>query len=301
MLLGTQYLVLALLLPTLSRTNSSINSLKPLKKGEMNFADDLLPDATGTTTLHSAAIAVDEDDSDATVIQSDAQEEPENNEEKALLDRVIHRCKEPGQIALTFDDGVSVNTLQVLDILHQNNIKATFFIIGHKLDKEKVDDGPEGVSITPKEVIEKIIAEGHVVGSHSYTHPDFTRLYEHGIIDELSKTSAAFEKLIGQKPRFFRPPYGYVTSRVLAILKKLNYVTIRWSIDTDDWKGDAKLSIDKFKMKITSRQSPEIVLMHDNQSKIHEYLPEIIRHAKSKGYKFVTMAECLQDEKLYFD
>ena len=215
--------------------------------------------------------------------------------------RVIHEGVGKGEIALTFDDGVSLNTLKVLRILREFGIKATFFIIGEKLEKDFIADGAE-LKKTPKEIIDLILAEGHEIAAHCYSHPDFLQLSDQEITEQMQKTAELFKSLSGKVPRFMRPPYGYADRRVADVLNDLGYFIVRWSIDTQDWREDTELAVSNFKRaaKPAEQGSSEIVLMHDNQSQIDVYLPQIIEHARSLGYKFVKLSESLGGINPYF-
>ena len=217
--------------------------------------------------------------------------------------RVILQGSVPGKIALTFDDGLSLNTLKVLEVLREYGIKATFFILGNKLEKEFIDDGADGEEKrTPQQLIDQILAEGHEVASHSFSHPSFLELEDEQIIQEMTKTAINFEKLIGKKPRLMRPPYGYLDRRVADLLDELGFFIILWSVDTQDWKEDTALAIDNFKHLVNpdALNSSEIVLMHDNQKRINVYLREIIKHAQELGFTFAKVSEILGGINPYF-
>ncbi len=231
-------------------------------------------------------------------------------QKKQDFPRVILHGRCPGRLALTFDDGLSLNTLKVLKILRENNIKATFFILGEKLAKDLIQDGPEWEILTPKELIDLIISEGHEVASHSFSHPNFLQLSNEEIVEQMEKTGDQFKALISDNPRFMRPPYGYLDLRVIQILEELGYFIICWSIDTDDWKvgteewrAEPQFAIDNFKRRINPDCSKYsgIVLMHDNHGKIHEYLPKIIEHARELGYEFSKVSEILGGVNPFFE
>lgn len=107
-------------------------------------------------------------------------------------------CTLKDSIALTFDDGPQYPiTNRILDILAENKIKATFFVCGIQLEKS------EGVAL-----LKKAYKEGHVIGSHSYSHPDFRLITNDQIVEQMNKTSDAIYKAIKIRPRLMRPPYG---------------------------------------------------------------------------------------------
>lgn len=238
------------------------------------------------------------------------------------LPKVIEKCVRKGDIALTFDDGVSKVTQNVLDILKSENVKATFFIIGNTLDSPIL--GEEFA----KNILTQMVEDGHVVASHSYSHPNFDEYWPEGIQHEMDRAKGLFLKHIGKAPRFMRPPFGNTTPRTIEALHDLGYFIIRWNVDTNDWMyTDApQKSLTEFSSKLPDEAQinnirwqkngltelgvrtmingildSKIALMHDIHAGIVQFLPGLIRHARSLGYKFVSMDECLGGINPYFD
>jgi peptidoglycan-N-acetylglucosamine deacetylase len=241
---------------------------------------------------------------------------------KFRLPNVIEKCVRKGDIALTFDDGVSRVTQNVLDILKNENVKATFFIIGNTLDSPIL--GEEFA----KNILAQMVQDGHVVASHSYSHPNFDEYWPEGIQHEMNRAKGLFQKHIGKAPRFMRPPFGNTTPRAIEALHDLGYFIIRWNVDTNDWMyADApQKSLTEFSSKLPDEAQinnirwqkngltelgvrtmvntildSKIALMHDIHAGIVHFLPGLIRHARSLGYKFVSMDECLGGINPYFD
>lgn len=238
------------------------------------------------------------------------------------LPSVIEKCKNPGDLALTFDDGVSKITQAVLDILKRENVRATFFILGNTLDSPIL--GEEYV----RNILNVMLKNGHTIGSHSYSHPNFDEYWPEGIQHEMDKAKQLFRKLVGKAPRFMRPPFGNVTTRTLKALHDLGYFIIKWNVDTNDWMHvDApEKSFLDFRNKLPDENKineirwqkhgltdlgvktiingvlgSKIALMHDIHIGIVEFLPQLIKHTKSLGYKLVSMEECLGGIDPYFD
>ncbi len=186
-------------------------------------------------------------------------------------------------VALTFDDGADgANTNKILDILAKNNVKATFFLTG------------SGANNHPQ-YIKNIVAKGHQLGNHSYTHPDFTKLTATQMKSELDRTEALIKSLTGKTTKpIFRAPFGAVNSTVLNSVGAAGYGhTIQWNIDTIDWKG---LSASQINTKVQTNIKPgSIVLMHTGAGAPGTplALPTMISQLKAKGYKFVTVSQLL--------
>jgi peptidoglycan/xylan/chitin deacetylase (PgdA/CDA1 family) len=185
------------------------------------------------------------------------------------------------KIALSFDDGPDLNiTPKVLDILKANNIKGNFFFIG-----DRVQRFPS--------VVKRADAEGNLVLSHSFSHPDLTKMTEAEIQNQISKSETAIYNVIGKKPAIVRPPYGGVNNPVINIAKKNNFKLVLWSIDTLDWSQREKDNI--IKNVIDNVRPGDIILMHSNDDKAAtmQALPELIIKLKDKGYRFVDLGELL--------
>lgn len=184
-------------------------------------------------------------------------------------------------VALTFDDGpVSTTTPEILNILKEKNIKATFFVVG-----EQVKRFPTLVS--------REIAEGHEVGNHTYTHPKLANLQEYMIEEELKNTEKEILK-VAPKPTLFRPPGGFYNKKIIKIAKDSEYSTILWTIDPVDWRSPPVGDIVDLVIKDVKPGS--IILLHDGKypSTTPEALWFIIDILESRGYEFVTVSELLQ-------
>ncbi|MEO7977635.1 polysaccharide deacetylase family protein [Flavobacterium sp.] len=193
-------------------------------------------------------------------------------------------CHNPSEtekkIALTFDDGPTVFTLEVLWLLKKYNAKATFFCIG-----KNVEAHPE--------IIEKIIFEGHLLGNHSYNHSKFFDFYTaKKITKEIQKTDKLLEKFTLKKINFFRPPYGVTTPSVRRALQLTGHNVIGWNIRSMD--GGTK-NQNLILNRIIKRVSPGgIVLLHDTGSHSVLVLEQFLQFLKHNNYKVVSVEELLK-------
>jgi peptidoglycan/xylan/chitin deacetylase (PgdA/CDA1 family) len=193
------------------------------------------------------------------------------------------------QIALTFDDAPdTLYTPQVLDILKKHNVKATFFVIGKLAEKHP-------------DIVKRIAREGHVLGNHTYNHPQLKKLTMDKFIEDIEKSEAALSPLAGYTPRLIRPPYGAVTDEELAWLKDEGYLTVNWNVDPEDWRGVSGEQV--LKRSIEAAKPGAIILMHcatgpdgSLQGTI-DALPELISGLRAKGYELVTLAQLLETNK----
>jgi peptidoglycan/xylan/chitin deacetylase (PgdA/CDA1 family) len=184
-------------------------------------------------------------------------------------------------IALTFDDGPwPKTTTQILDILKENNIKATFFWVGRYLQ-------------TYPEIGKQVAAAGHAIGNHTWNH-QYLKYNEDGAAREIDRTSSLIEELTGVQTSMFRPPGGILNNGLAAYAQKKNYAVVMWSADSFDWRTLTESLMDNV---MRQASSGGIVLMHDgggNRARTVKALPDIIARFRKEGYIFVTVPELLQ-------
>ncbi|MCR4032697.1 polysaccharide deacetylase family protein [Flavobacterium anhuiense] len=183
------------------------------------------------------------------------------------------------KIALTFDDGPSIYTLEVLELLKKYNVKATFFCIGKNIE-------------THPEIIQKVISEGHLVGNHSYSHSKFFDFYNaKRITEELQKTDQLLEKFTSKKINFFRPPYGVTTPSIRRALKITGHKVIGWNIRSLD---GGTTDVESILNRIKKRVSPGgIVLLHDTGKHSVLVLEQFLQFLQQNNYQVVSIEELL--------
>jgi peptidoglycan-N-acetylglucosamine deacetylase len=187
-------------------------------------------------------------------------------------------------IAMTFDDGPSAeNTPRLLEILKQRNIKATFFLIG------------QNAAANP-DIVRRILAEGHEVGNHSWTHPQLSKLSDDRVTAEITKTQDAIKDASGYTPTLLRPPYGAITPRQREwIANQFGLNIILWSVDPFDWKRPGASVITQ---RILSQVRPgAIILSHDIHKQTVDAMPATLDALIAKGYKFVTVSQLIAMNK----
>lgn len=183
------------------------------------------------------------------------------------------------KIALTFDDGPSEFTLEVLELLKKYNAKATFFCIGKNIEKHP-------------EIAKQIIAEGHLVGNHSYNHSKFFDFYNaRKITEELQKTDSLLEKFTSKKINFFRPPYGVTTPSIRRALQLTGHKVIGWNIRSLD---GGTTNVELILNRIIKRVSPGgIVLLHDTGSHSVLVLEQFLQFLQQNNYEVISIEELL--------
>jgi peptidoglycan-N-acetylglucosamine deacetylase len=187
-------------------------------------------------------------------------------------------------IAMTFDDGPSAeNTPRLLEMLKQRNIKATFFLIG------------QNVAANP-DLVRRILADGHEIGNHSWTHPQLSKLSDDRVTMEITKTQDAIKDASGFTPSLLRPPYGAITPRQREWVEdRFGLNVILWSVDPFDWKRPGASVITQ---RILSQVRPgAIILSHDIHKQTVDAMPATLDGLIAKGYKFATVSQLIAMNK----
>lgn len=214
---------------------------------------------------------------------------PENltfNPPPQLQGKILYKAEIPNQekvIALTFDDGPWLGTTtQMLDILKQNNIKATFFWVG-----TAIQEHPEIAKI--------VVADGHAIGNHTWHHW-YKQMDLATAKSEIEHTADLIYKTTRVKTALFRPPGGYLNNGLVTYAKSQKYAVVMWSQTSADTDPRAKYQV-FVKNVLRDAQPGGIVLMHDgggDRRRTVQALPGIIQGLKAKGYRFVTVPELLE-------
>ncbi|MFK6999777.1 polysaccharide deacetylase family protein [Flavobacterium oreochromis] len=180
-------------------------------------------------------------------------------------------------IALTFDDGPTEFTPQVLDLLKQYQMKATFFCIGKQLEQYP-------------EIAERIVAEGHLIANHTYSHSNQTGFWgKKKLLEEFSKTDQLLERITQKKNKFFRPPFGVTNPHIAGAVREKKYQVIGWSIRSlDTVIEDENLIFDRITSKLTKGK---IILLHDISQKTINILARLLLLLKQNEYVTLTIEE----------
>lgn len=198
----------------------------------------------------------------------------------------VYRCvkNDDMKIALTFDDGPhSVLTPEILAILDEFDVKATFFVVG-----KNIDQSPD--------VLREIAERGHEIGNHTESHIDCAKSSYNGTKKELTSVHEKVLKLCDYDIKLFRPPGGSLNKKICKIANEMDYSVVLWSVDTRDW---AHTNVLKITENISENvKSGSIILFHDYISKnspTPDTLRKIIPDLIDKGYTFVTVGELISE------
>ncbi|WP_373303179.1 polysaccharide deacetylase family protein [Streptomyces pilosus] len=188
-------------------------------------------------------------------------------------------CREAKCIALTFDAGPGENSARLLDILKDEQVPATFFLLGER----HIDTYPE--------LVRRMADEGHEVASHTWTHRILTELEPDEIREELQRTNEEIERLTGRRPTLMRPPQGRTNDTVQAISRELGLSEVLWSVTAKDYRTTDSDLITRRVLAQASRDG--IILLHDIYDGTVPAVPGIIDALKKRGYVFVTVPQLL--------
>ncbi len=181
-------------------------------------------------------------------------------------------------VALTFDDGPSrANDGKIVEILQKYGAHATFFVLG---DRARVDG----------DILQMYLAAGCEIGSHSWNHPQLSKMKWNRVERQLAKTNKTVSKLTGgYQIRLLRPPYGSISK---TMRKKLDMPMILWSLDTLDWKTRNTKKI--FREVRREVKDGDIILMHDIYNTTAEAVEKIVPWLQKKGYDILTVSELME-------
>jgi peptidoglycan-N-acetylmuramic acid deacetylase len=183
------------------------------------------------------------------------------------------------ELYLTFDNGYENGyTVKVLDVLKEKKVPAIFFVTGHYVKEQS-------------ELLKRMVNEGHLIGNHSWSHPDMTQISNDRIKMELDRVKEQVAQVTGQKEmRYVRPPKGIFSDRVLAVSKELGYTNVFWSIAYVDWEPKNQKGWRYAYDKVTSQFHPgAVILLHTVSRDNAEALGAIIDEAKRQGYTFKSL------------
>lgn len=199
-----------------------------------------------------------------------------------LLQYDAYYAGDAGQktIYLTFDAGYENGyTPAILDTLKKHNVKAAFFVVGNYME-------------TCPELIQRMVKEGHIVGNHTYSHPDMSQIADlQSFQQELQKNETLYQEITGREmPKYYRPPQGKFSESNLSMAKELGYHTVFWSLAYVDWYVDQQPTHEEAISKLTSRIHPgAVVLLHSTSQTNAEVLDTLLTLWEKEGYTFGTL------------
>ena len=185
-------------------------------------------------------------------------------------------------IYLTFDCGYENGyTEQILDALKKHNAPAAFFVVGNMIE-------------TAPDIVRRMAAEGHIVGNHTYHHPDMSQISDQAAFQkELDDLAALYQETTGEEMlKFYRPPQGKYNTENLRQAKALGYQTVLWSLAYVDWYVDDQPTPEQAYAKLLPRiHNGAIVLLHSTSKPNAEILNDLLPRWEEMGYTFASLKE----------
>ncbi|MDC0760468.1 delta-lactam-biosynthetic de-N-acetylase [Brevibacillus sp. AG] len=211
---------------------------------------------------------------------------PSINEEgfKGIVDRhgaVFLGDTTKKELYLTFDNGYENGfTPKILDTLVAKKVPAIFFVTGHFVKEQP-------------ELLKRMAQEGHLIGNHSWSHPDMTTVSNQKIKDELTKVSDAVQHVTGQaNMRYLRPPRGIFSDRTLAVTKDMGYTNVFWSVAYKDWDTKVQRGAKYAYDSVMAQLHPgAVILLHSVSKDNAEALGMMIDEARKQGYEFKSLEQ----------
>lgn len=184
------------------------------------------------------------------------------------------------KVYLTFDEGYEAGyTEKILEVLKQNEVKATFFITAHYLNSKP-------------ELVEKMISDGHIIGNHTVNHKSMPSLTLDEIKNEVMNLHTAMYEKFGYEMKYIRPPKGEYSEKSIAYCNNLGYTTVMWSFAYDDWDESKQGREEYGKNKILNNiHNGAVILLHGNSKDNCNILDTCIKEIKQMGYEFASLDE----------
>ncbi|SCV72938.1 BQ2448_6863 [Microbotryum intermedium] len=198
---------------------------------------------------------------------------------------LVTKCKMPKQFAMTFDDGPDHPGAVIADFFTQQGLETTFFVNGYNWGC---------IYDFADEIIRRHEA-GHTIASHTWSHVDITKMAPDALAQQLDLVDEALWKIIGVKPKFFRPPYGKHNAASIKAVEARNMTTIMWSFSSGDAVGNTpEQSLKEYGSLMKHFPAPEIALNHEiKEGTAQTVVPHIVPQLIATGYTLVTVDECL--------
>ncbi|KAF8941183.1 hypothetical protein EDD21DRAFT_428185 [Dissophora ornata] len=224
-----------------------------------------------------------------------------NQHSPELLKRVpgdvILTCTTPNSFAVTFDDGPSLWTHELLDYLAIKKVKVTFFVNGNNYN---LITDPQFAS-----VVKRAYDEGHQIGSHTWSHKDISQPSTN-LTSEMGQLDDALLKILSVRPVYMRPPYGNTSPAALSWLREHGYKVVNWNVDTNDWRHplDFKADLEGYKhvlKKPSTKGKSFISLQHDAEKGTAQVFSKLaIEYVLSKGFNIMPVGQCVGDTEGWY-
>jgi peptidoglycan/xylan/chitin deacetylase (PgdA/CDA1 family) len=210
---------------------------------------------------------------------------------------IIEHCTVPGVVALTFDDGPFIYTSHILDLLDEYGAKATFFINGENWSR-----GIGDFSSPWPGILRRMDLSGHQIGSHTWAHADLSSVDSPTREFQIYELEKALFSILGKAPTYLRPPYASCSADCLHDTERMRLHVVNFDVDPKDYlhndPSDVAAAMENFSRALDERRWGDsfLVLSHDSLPNTAEFLvPHMLMEIQQRGYRAVTVGECLGD------
>ena len=218
----------------------------------------------------------------ASTLNKNGEETVETSSSGERLLPIYNVKTEEKKIAFTMNCAWNADDIDsILEILKNNNVKITFFIVGEWIDKYP-------------EAVKKIYEEGHEIANHSDTHKHVNNLSYEDNVKEINLANEKIKNITGEENKLYRAPYGEYNNTVIKAAKENGYIPIQWNLDTLDYTGITGEEMwDRIKNKL---QAGDIILSHNGTKHTAESLDMLIKNIKEKGFEIVRVSDLIYKE-----
>lgn len=200
-----------------------------------------------------------------------------------FVNSITHKRTRIKEAALTFDDGPTEFTPKFLDLLKEHEVKATFFCIGKQIEKYP-------------EIFQRIIAEGHTIGNHTFSHSNSTGfLSTFKMTEEIEKCDEVMMKVGNIKTNLYRPPFGVTNPNIAKAIRKTGKKSIGWNVRSLDTIIDNEKKI--YQRVTKGLKKGSIILLHDTSEKTYRVLADLLLFLKDKKYSTFTVDTLIKSKK----
>lgn len=200
-----------------------------------------------------------------------------------FVNSITHKRTRIKETALTFDDGPTEFTPKFLDLLKEHEVKATFFCIGRQIEKYP-------------EIFQRIIAEGHTIGNHTFSHSNSTGfLSTFKMTEEIEKCDEVMMKVGNIKTDLYRPPFGVTNPNIAKAIRKTGKKSIGWNVRSLDTIIDNEKKI--YQRVTKGLKKGSIILLHDTSEKTYRVLADLLLFLKDKKYSTFTVDTLIKSKK----
>lgn len=204
---------------------------------------------------------------------------------------IYDKCINNNHASLTFDDGIHPNTINYVNMLNKYSISGTFFINGLTVVRNN----------NMINLVKQMYENGHVIGSHGFSHAAMERLNQFNANRELYDNEFIFRQIFNKRPSLYRPPYFSYNQEIVNMINNFGYNIITSNLNTDDWEVETSEEIYNNYLAKFDNTTGKIILQHDYHANGHLALEMIIQHLRNNSYTIVPINVCIGVDNVFIE